>query len=383
MPRGLIISLFFLTSIQLSAQDNVRIRLFGGNNSGYALFSVVDGKYELDHFNGDPEELKTGDIAFISFYKDRLVFKLNNNTAIVCDSLIISGETGKDIFCLRSDGTQRYYSGDLHCFKYPGTVLFINVCDIESYIAGVVQAEGGTGKHIEYFKTQAVIARTYLFMYFDKHILDRYNLCDDTHCQVYKGISDDTIIIRAAMETRDQVILGPDSTIIIAAFHSNCGGETAPAEDVWLTSQIYLKKVTDPFCTVSRNAKWQKSISLNEWIAYLRKMGYDADENNHSSLNFSQLTRMKDYRTPGFALPLKQIRTDMDLRSTFFSLSVEGDSVIFKGRGYGHGVGLCQEGAMVMAEKGFDYKQIINFYYAGVIITDIGNAPPNPPEGGL
>ena len=85
----------------------------------------------------------------------------------------------------------------------------------------------------------------------------------------------------------------------------------------------------------------------------------------------------------------------MNLRSTFFSVVPEGDSIILKGRGYGHGVGLCQEGAMVMAAKGFNYKQIIDFYYSGVIISDIKNAvilpsnsaaflpPYSPLNGGL
>jgi stage II sporulation protein D len=97
-------------------------------------------------------------------------------------------------------------------------------------------------------------------------------------------------------------------------------------------------------------------------------------------LNFSQLSRAAVYRAGTFTLPLRQIRTDLNLRSSFFSLKVEGDSVILKGRGYGHGVGLCQEGAMVMASKGFDYKQIIDFYYTGVRITDIKNtvSPPIP-----
>jgi len=62
------------------------------------------------------------------------------------------------------------------------------------------------------------------------------------------------------------------------------------------------------------------------------------------------------------------------LRSSFFSVSAKGDSVILNGRGYGHGVGLCQEGAMVMATKGFDYRQIINFYYTGVVLADIKEA---------
>ncbi|HUV00019.1 MAG TPA: hypothetical protein VMW32_03545, partial [Bacteroidales bacterium] len=61
-------------------------------------------------------------------------------------------------------------------------------------------------------------------------------------------------------------------------------------------------------------------------------------------------------------------------RSTFFSVSADGDSVLLKGRGYGHGVGLCQEGAMAMAAKGFNFSQIIDFYYSGVTVTDIKNA---------
>jgi stage II sporulation protein D len=71
---------------------------------------------------------------------------------------------------------------------------------------------------------------------------------------------------------------------------------------------------------------------------------------------------------------LRTIRNDMNLRSTFFSVASEGDSIKLKGRGYGHGVGLCQEGAMVMASKGFNYKQIIDFYYFGVIISDVNNS---------
>ncbi len=381
MPRNLIIYLIVIVCnhIPLSAQDNVRIRLFTDTNSTNALFSVIDGNYDLDLFSGDPVKLKPGDIIFISVYQDRLVVKQRNNPAILCDSLFINGKTGNDMFSLRIDGIRRYYTGDLSCYHDMETSLFINTCEIESYIAGVVNAEGGPGKHIEYFKTQAVIVRTYMYKYYNKHVLDRYNLCDGTHCQVFKGISDDTLIIRAAEETRDRVILNTDSTLIIAAFHSNCGGETVSAEDVWLTSVPYLKKITDPFCTTSRNARWQKSISLEEWTGYLQRMGYDKDKDKEdlALLNFSQITRLKEYKTENFSLPLKQIRTDLNLRSTFFSLSVQGDSVLLNGRGYGHGVGLCQEGAMVMAQKGFDYRQIINFYYTGVWITDIKNVPPN------
>jgi stage II sporulation protein D len=252
--------------------------------------------------------------------------------------------------------------------------VLINICDVEKYISGVVKAEGGSGKNIEYFKTQAVIARTYMYKCFDKHLSDRYNVCDNTHCQAFSGLSSDSLINRAALETQGLVILDKDSTLIISAFHSNCGGETSSSEDVWLTSQPYLKKVFDPYCLSSRNAVWEKSISLNDWLEFIKKSGYNGKTDDPSAFSFLQKSRLNDYRTGSFTMPLRTIRTEMNLRSAFFSVLAEGDSIILKGRGYGHGVGLCQEGAMVMALKGFNYEQIIDFYYFGVLITNIRNA---------
>ncbi len=359
----------------------VRIRLFSGSDPGLALFTVVSGSYELNGFNSEPLEITKGEIVIISGFNDRLFVKTRDGKGFACDSVFISGKTGNDSFSLRVNGIRQFYSGDLQCFRDLGTLLMINICDIESYIAGVVKAEGGLGKNIEYIKTQAVIARTYMYKYYDKHITDRFNLCDNTHCQAFNGVTKDTLIVRSALETKGQVILGPDSTLIISAFHSNCGGETSPPEDVWLTPEPYLKKVTDPFCTGSRNARWQTIMSLEEWTDYLEKMGYTGDTTNSSVFSFLQKSRLKDYKTGDFIIPLRQIRTDLKLRSTFFSLSTAGDSVVFTGRGYGHGVGLCQEGAMMMAEKGFDYQQIINFYYTGVFIADIEDA--KAPEGPL
>lgn len=235
-------------------------------------------------------------------------------------------------------------------------------------------SEGGNGKNLEYFKSQAIIARTYMYKYYNKHIGDKYNVCDDIHCQAFNGLSDDSLLNKAAMETKGLVILDKDSTLIIAAFSSNCGGETSSSEDVWLSSTNYLKRVNDPYCIGSRNATWKKSYSLDQWIKYIRISGDRDSITDPAVLNFAQNTRLSDYKAGLFALPLRKIRADLNLRSTFFSVFANGDSIILTGKGYGHGVGLCQEGAMVMAGKGFRYQDIINFYYSGVIITDIKNA---------
>ena len=117
-------------------------------------------------------------------------------------------------------------------------------------------------------------------------------------------------------------------------------------------------------------------MPLSKWTSYLKDSGLQAEIKDPAMLNFSQITRHADYRIGSFSIPFRQIRSDLDLRSAFFSVVVEGENIVLKGRGYGHGVGLCQEGAMAMAAKGFTFRQIIDFYYTGVVIADISDAVP-------
>ena len=372
-----------LSFIFLLLSSQVNVRLFTEFNPDNAIFSVNSGKYRVSNYNQESIDLSQGDLLLITRFKDKIFVKQRNGETLTGDSLEIKGETGEDYFSLRvnSGGSvKRNFSGNLKCFSDMETLLLINSCDIEGYIAGVVRAEGGNGKNEEYFRTQAIIARTYTYKYFIKHLVDRYNLCDDTHCQAFHGIIEDSIIISAVRHTKGLVITTPDSLLIISAFHSNCGGETSPSEFAWVTSQSYLGRVEDPYCLNSRNANWEQKISLKSWTGFITKNGYSGITSNPLVFNFNQDTRVADYTAGSFSMPLRTIRTELGLRSSFFSVIADGDSLLLKGRGYGHGVGLCQEGAMVMANKGFTYKQIIDFYYSGVLIMDIKNAVLLPPN---
>jgi len=377
MNRFRFLLFLIIIIINTSVSGQVKIRLFSLQNPETVVFFITDGKYELDPGVGEKLIVNKGEPVVILHYRGRLAVKFSKSPGFVCDSVLISGKTGNDFFSLRCNtaGTvKQFYTGDLKIYPDLGSLAIINNCDIEKYIAGVVRAEGGSGKNAEYFKTQAIIARTYMYKYMDKHITDGYNVCDNTHCQAYNGLSMDTIINLAAKRTKDQVILAPDSTLIISAFHSNCGGETSTSEDVWLSSQTYLKKVIDPYCNTSRNAIWEKKIGLSVWLDFLKKSGYTGKSDDVSAFTFYQNARLDFYNTGSFKVPLRDIRREFNLRSTFFSVIPEGETIILRGRGYGHGVGLCQEGAMEMASRGFNYTQIIDFYYLDVHIADIKNA---------
>lgn len=377
MVRLRILFIILLTVFYTVVSAQVRVRLFSNQSPETAIFSVTEGNYEIIADNGEIMTVLKDEPVLITRFNEKLAVKTRTAKGFICDSLTLSGKTGNDSFSFRTIGiihTKQNYSGDLKCFPDLGTLVFVNITDIEKYISGVVMAEGGNGKNLEYFKTQAIIARTYMYRYFDKHITDKYNVCDNTHCQAFNGVSSDALLNIATRETSGLVILDEDNILIISAFHSNCGGETSSSDDVWLMSQPYLKSVADPYCLVSRSALWQKSIAVSEWVSYLRKSGYNEKVDDPAVFNFLQKSRLTDYKTGSFIIPLRTIRSDLNLRSTFFSVYTKGDSILLKGRGYGHGVGLCQEGAMVMAAKGLNYREIIDFYYSGVNISDIKNA---------
>ena len=358
------ITLFLLFHVSF-VTGQVKIRLFAAQSPDFVIFTVVNGEYLLEGHG----ILKKNELIVISKYNNKLAVKPRQSEGVVADSVIIRATSENSSFSLRVNTTTQFYTGDLFCYPDLATLVMINNCNLEDYIAGVVRTEGGVNRHREYIKTQAIITRTYLYRYSDKHQYDRYNFCDDTHCQAFHGITNDRAINLAVQETKDIVILDKDGAFISAAYHSNCGGMTANSKDVWLTDLPYLRSVSDPHCVRSRNATWERRFTLREWVDYLQKSGYSGAANNAALFNSPQNNRLADYRVGTFTISFEKMRSDLRLRSSFFSVAADNNSVILRGKGYGHGVGLCQEGAMQMAARGNSYNQIISFYYQGVVIT--------------
>jgi stage II sporulation protein D len=253
--------------------------------------------------------------------------------------------------------------------------LLINKVDLEEYIGGVVESESGTKTSLEYYKLQSILCRTYLLANLNRHIADGYQVCDDVHCQAYLSKTRQTDIAQAVAATKGLVVVDNDLNLITAAFHSNCGGQTVNSQDVWSISTSYLKSIKDTCCLKQPHAKWQRTIPLEDWKTYLQlKHKYPIDDTikMNTASNFSQNNGRAIYFVDkDLKIPLKVIRADFQLKSTYFSVEQKGENVIFNGRGYGHGVGLCQEGAMRMAKNNITYKNILSFYYKDVHLVDL------------
>lgn len=355
------VGLFYKESIQsvsLSAND-------GGytvSADGVFLFDLAEGQALTVAARGEKVSLKTSAKAYGHFSSVRLVRKKWGNT-FKLKSLSPSKKT-------------RIYNDNIRILPDGPKLKLINDVYVEHYVAGVVEAESGKGRTLEYYKVQAIIARTYALHNLDKFKAEGYELCDKVDCQVYRGKSrHDANIPKAVFETNSMVLVDSDINLITAAFHSNSGGYTCNSEDVWSSPLPYLKATPDSFSLGQPNANWNKTISKTEWLNYLQKtFDYpinDPDYLDHA-LDYCPAQREK-FLQPfnDKAVDMTKVRRDWGLRSHFFTIQLVNDTVHFKGRGFGHGVGLSQEGAMHMARAGYTFTEILHYYYKNVHLVDL------------
>jgi len=268
----------------------------------------------------------------------------------------------------------RLYQDNIIVDAEQGYLKCVNEIELDNYIGGVVQAESGRLSHPEFYKVQTILARTFALAHIQKHALEGFSLCDHTHCQAYFGKPTELNIIKSVFETKNKIVVDENLNLIEAAFHSNSGGQTLNSEDVWGSKLSYLRSVNDTFSLKMPNAKWERKIAKDDWLSYLKiKHNYPIDDEDAKLLafNFKQDTRKPFLESKNIKVPLKIVRVDFQLKSTYFSIVPKGDSLIFKGKGFGHGVGMCQEGAMRMAKLGYTYLDILNFYYQNTQLIDL------------
>jgi stage II sporulation protein D len=363
-----------------SAATPITVRILTTKVITSFIFSPIAGSYRI---YGDGVLLTETDASGIFqaiLDKDSIVLKSFEKTLGKFGSLKMIAQQPDAVFKIKSvipESKVRTYEDDVYVGLTADKkqLQIINKVDIEKYIGGVVESESGSRTSSEYYKLQAILCRTYLLAHINRHVLEGFAVCDDVHCQAYLNRTIDEDIRKSVDATKGLVVVDNDLNLITAAFHSNCGGQTVASQDVWAVSTSYLKSVKDTFCLRQPHAHWKRSIPMEDWKAYLQlKHKYPVDD----SLKFSDATTFNQsngravyFTDKDLKIPLKTIRADFQLKSTYFSIGQQGESVVFEGRGYGHGVGLCQEGAMRMADLKYSYKDILNFYYKDVHLVDL------------
>jgi stage II sporulation protein D len=369
-----------LAFVSPAIASSINVRILTTKVISSFIFSPIAGSYDV---YGDGKLITTSDASGIfqmSKEGDSILLKTFEKTMGKYAALKFFSRLPNGAFKIKSvipESNVRTYEDNLtvNLSADKKQFLLINKVDIEKYIGGVVESESGSKTSLEYYKLQAILCRTYLLSNINRHVLEGYQVCDDVHCQAYLSRTVDADVKTAVNATKGLVVVDNDLNLITAAFHSNCGGQTVASQDVWAVSTSYLKSVKDTFCLNQLHAHWKRDISLEDWKAYLQlKHKYPIDDSLklNDATSFAQPNGRAIYFTDkDLKIPLKTIRADFQLKSTYFSVDQKGETIIFNGRGYGHGVGLCQEGAMRMADLNYSYKDILNVYYKDVHLVDL------------
>lgn len=377
--RHIIFSILFFAYVTAHA-GNVKVRLLADQQVKSFIFSSANGGYEL-----------YADGRIVSFPESPVIFQLD----VVGDSISVKalekpvgvfsmvyfiGSNVENVFkikTLQPAKPTKSYTDNLVISVSNKHFKLINDVDIENYVAGVVESESGGSATNEYYKLQSILCRTYILSHLRRHELDGFNLCDQVHCQAYNSRTIRENILSSVASVKGLVVVDSELELITAAYHSNCGGETVNSENVWSLPTSYLKSIKDTFCIKQPHATWQKTILVTDWVQYLSsKYNYPINDslafNKALSCTVQSDGRCMYFPDTGVAtIPLRTIREDWKLKSTYFTIAKKDDYVVFSGRGYGHGIGLCQEGAMEMSKKGYTYKAIIHHYYKDVHIVDL------------
>ncbi len=333
---------------------------------------------------------------------------------------------------LRNQSTSFYfdglrYRGAVGFSSHEGSLSVINELTQREYLYGVVPKEMGYTWPREALKAQAVLARTYLTRHMGQYEAYGFDICGTANCQAYGGFTAERAATSAAVEDTAGERAYYEGEPIYAYYHANSGGITADVKNVWGGSYPYLVSREDPFSQEAVYSDWQIDFTGEELLDLIRERGYQAEavldvdtgaittDGRVQSLTITTdreaITLVREearrffgynilkstYYRVSFSDPLDLLLAGGEVRSLPEEISaINGEGVLTRvskdwrvlgegysrmldcgegglaisGRGWGHGVGMSQYGAREMADLGYDYRQIIAFYYPGVEVRE-------------
>jgi stage II sporulation protein D len=259
---------------------------------------------------------------------------------------------------------------------------------LEDYVRGIVAAEASMESEPEALKALAVASRTYALKNIGRHAHDGYDFCTTTHCQRYRALNSDArtdispATIEAVESTRGEVLRDGDNKMVDSYFSASCGGATANIATLWGGSApIYLRGVPDEYCAGQAHHSWTNVISRTQLLLALRSDSRTdvgdrllsvivsrRDASRRAELITVEGDRRLTVRGWDFKIIVGRALGWNYLKSSRFEIARSGSNFIFRGSGFGHGLGLCQEGAHMMAARGANYRQILAKYFPSTIV---------------
>ena len=267
---------------------------------------------------------------------------------------------------------------------------------LEDYVRGAVHTEvslGGLPRDaaMRMAEVQSILARTYAVANRQRHAAEGFGLCATTHCQVFRTAPSDnedveSLVAEAVERTRELVVVH-QGHVVNALFHADCGGATSAAETVWGGhTPAYLRGVDDPYCQMPRPRPWSVTLGASEALAALNRdrnthVGnalHDIEVVDRDAAGRATRIRLDGERTTSvrgetFRTVLMRTLGPRAVRSTLLEIQHVGSEYVLSGTGFGHGVGVCQIGALARARAGHDPADILAHYYPDTSVILLGS----------
>jgi stage II sporulation protein D len=259
---------------------------------------------------------------------------------------------------------------------------------LEDYVLRVVAAEGSTETEPEALKALAIASRTYALKNIGRHSADGYDFCTTTHCQRFRDVALDSesgispAALKAVQFTKGEVLLDAGHQVADSYFSASCGGATANMTSLWgAKAPTYLRGVADEYCATDKHHNWTDVISEKQLLKALQSdprtnVGdrlisvrvLRQDASGRAEIISIEGERRLTVKGWDFKIIVGRALGWNLLKSSRFEIAHSGSNFVFRGGGFGHGLGLCQEGAHVMATRGANYRQILGKYFPGTTV---------------
>jgi stage II sporulation protein D len=270
-----------------------------------------------------------------------------------------------------------WYRGKVLLVPVEGKVTAVNWVDLEAYLYSVLGGEMHANWPQEALKAQAVAARSFALYRRERSGNKVYDVGADTGYQVYKGLTTESAATQAAVQATHGQVLTYGNRVIEAVFHASSGGYTENVEDIWQRAVPYLRSVPD-FDQSAPVFRWSETFSADQFQKRVVGIGRLQQAIPERSTPRGRIVSMRLEGTEGTrVLTGIELRRALNLRSTLFTIRVNGDRIQVDGRGFGHGIGMSQWGAFSMAQQGYGYDQILAHYYQGTALSQmrVANLP--------
>jgi stage II sporulation protein D len=344
-----------------------------GARPGVIRVAVLEGTRSLTLSSNSVmtvKDTRSGKLVSRSRGGQSITVKLSSDRMDVAGRTFATGDLTATSSSNQISVNGKAYPGSLRVLRQGSGLLAVNLVDLDAYLKAVVPSEMLPSWPEEALKAQAVVSRSFVLY----HALENRDKDFDitSNKQVYNPDKQDPRTDKAVDATKN-VVLFYRGKLLLPFFCTCCGGFTEYAANVWETDEEFPRPVECPYCRDAPDYHWRARMTLAELREKLRSAGVSSARSiaiHRRSTAGGRITALRIQSDDGETIiKINRFRLLLGpnlIRSGLFEIEVKNGYVTFEGRGWGHGVGMCQRGAKVLAERGKSFKSILRTYFPGV-----------------